>query len=163
MVEGRKEGRKGREKEVERIREWTAEAEESRIWPIRNPLVCAQIGCYLSAVEDTEPHKGTRGCATHTVNAHNRDQIFESFWTRSFSTDPNHPSPGGDLTVEPCAVILSTRFWVPIGWFVSSVTGKGSVNRISSNYWTEHVTVLNRHLTCLEPWKYSSISNKNYR
>lgn len=70
MVEGRKEGRKGREKEVERIREWTAEAEESRIWPIRNPLVCAQIGCYLSAVEDTEPHKGTRGCATHTQLTH---------------------------------------------------------------------------------------------
>lgn len=41
---------------------------KSRIWPTRNPLVCAQIGCYLSAAGDRGPHKGNRQvgcCATH--------------------------------------------------------------------------------------------------
>lgn len=144
-TEGKKEGRK---EERDRKNWWMERRSGSRGSGRFEIRWFAHKLDVISRQLRTLSHTKARVVVQHTVNAHNRDQIFESFWTRS-STDPNHPSPGGDLTVEPCAVILSTRFWVSTGWFISSVTRKGSVNRISSNYWTERerVTVLNRHLT----------------
>lgn len=130
---GRDKGNERRDKEeFQRIREWTAEEEVENLADAKSVGLrtnwMLSLGSWGQRATQRQPASrllcNTR--LTHTATI----QIFESFWTRS-SNDPSHRSPEGDLTVEPCAVILSTRFRIFTGWFTSSVTG--IANRISSN------------------------------